>query len=51
VAGGRDLVSGFLKGAGFEVAMKVDSEFVLDKEGAQARAGRSLQRVCWDSQR
>jgi hypothetical protein len=40
VAGSRNLVGGFLEGTGFEVAMEVNTEFVLDKEGTEAGAGK-----------
>ncbi len=42
MAGGGDLVSGFLERTGFEAAMKVNAEFVLNEEATEARAGQVL---------
>ena len=40
VAGGGDLVGGFLERTGFETAMKMNAKFVLNEEGTEARAGQ-----------
>ncbi len=40
VAGGGDLVGGFLERTGFETAMEMNAEFVLNEEGTEARAGQ-----------
>ncbi len=42
VSGSGDLIGSFLEGTGFEAAVKVDTEFTLDKEGAKAGAGEVL---------
>ncbi len=42
VAGGGDLVGGFLERKGFERAMKMNAKFVLNEEGTEARAGQVL---------
>jgi hypothetical protein len=42
VAGGGDLVGGFLERTGFEAAMKMNADFVLNKEGTETRAGQVL---------
>ncbi len=42
MAGGGDLVGGFLERTGFEAAMKMNADFVLNKEGTETRAGQVL---------
>ncbi len=42
VAGGGDLVGGFLERTGFEAAMKMNAEFILDEECTETRAGQVL---------
>ena len=42
VAAGGDLVGGFLERMGFEAAMEMNAEFVLNKEGTETRAGQVL---------
>ncbi len=40
VAGGGDLVGGFLERTGFEAAMEMNAKFILNKEGTETRAGQ-----------
>ncbi len=40
--GGGNLVGGFLERTGFEAAMKMNAEFVLNEEGTQTGAGEVL---------
>ena len=40
VAGGGDLVGGFLERTGFEAAMEMNAKFVLDEECTETRAGQ-----------
>ncbi len=40
MAGGGDLVGGFLEGTGFEAAMEMNAKFVLNEEGPETRAGQ-----------
>jgi hypothetical protein len=42
VAGGGDLVGGFLERSGFEAAMEMNAKFVLNEESTETRAGQVL---------
>ncbi len=42
VAGGGDLVGGFLERTGFEAAMEMNANFVLNEECTETRAGKVL---------
>ncbi len=42
VAGGGDLIGGFLERTGFEAAMEMNANFVLNKECTETRAGQVL---------